>query len=60
MPEGDEIAAATDMLQRMWTIGTRSVEMALARAMAKGAETGHTPRSAATGTRSPSTPAGEK
>lgn len=33
MPEGDEIAAATDMLQRMRTIGTRSVQIALARAM---------------------------
>jgi DNA-binding transcriptional MerR regulator len=33
MPAGDEIAVATDMLQRMRTIGTRSVEMALARAM---------------------------
>ena len=33
MPAGDEIAADTDMLQRMRTIGTRSVETALARAM---------------------------
>jgi DNA-binding transcriptional MerR regulator len=33
MPEGDEIAVATDMLQRMRTIGTRSVQIALARAM---------------------------
>lgn len=33
LPEGDEIAAATDMLQRMRTIGTRSVHIALARAM---------------------------
>lgn len=33
MPEGQEIAAATEMLQRMRTIGTRSVQIALARAM---------------------------
>jgi DNA-binding transcriptional MerR regulator len=33
MPEGDEIAAATDMLQRMRTIGSRSVQIALGRAM---------------------------
>ena len=33
MPEGDEIAVATDMLQRMRAIGTRSVQIALARAM---------------------------
>jgi hypothetical protein len=33
LPEGDEIAVATDMLQRMRTIGTRSVHIALARAM---------------------------
>jgi len=62
MPAGDEIAAATDMLQRMRTIGTRSVETALARAMdqalqdelgayvaramAKGAESADGPESA--------------
>ncbi len=33
LPEGEEIAAATDMLQRMRAIGTRSVQIALARAM---------------------------
>jgi DNA-binding transcriptional MerR regulator len=33
LPEGDEIATATDMLQRMRAIGTRSVKIALARAM---------------------------
>ncbi|HZQ31165.1 MAG TPA: MerR family transcriptional regulator [Mycobacterium sp.] len=33
MPQGREIAAATEMLQRMRTIGTRSVHIALARAM---------------------------
>jgi DNA-binding transcriptional MerR regulator len=33
LPEGDEIIAATDMLQRMRVIGIRSVHIALARAM---------------------------
>lgn len=33
LPEGDEIAAATEMLHRMRAIGIRSVHIALARAM---------------------------
>jgi DNA-binding transcriptional MerR regulator len=33
LPEGEEIGQATDMLQRMRTIGIRSVHIALARAM---------------------------
>jgi hypothetical protein len=40
IPAGDEIGAATDMLQRMRTIGMRSVHIALARAMDQALQDG--------------------